>query len=49
MNQGTVIAKCLVKDHLKPYTIEITSSMINAFRGAHMKYKFYLEEVKSKP
>ena len=49
MNQGTVIAKCLVKDHLKPHTIEITSSMIKAFRGTHMKYRFYFEEEKSKP
>ena len=53
MNPGIVIVKPLVKDHmlfhqLKPYTIKITSSMIKAFRGAHIKYKLHLEEEKEK-
>ena len=51
MNPGTVIVKSLVKGHihqLKPHTIEITSSMIKAFRGAHGKNKFDLEEGQNK-
>ena len=53
MNPGTVIAKHLMKDHilfhqLKSHTIKITSSIIKAFRGAHMKYKLQHEEKKKK-
>ena len=51
MNPGTVIVKSLVKGHihqLKLHTIEITSSMIKAFRGVHGKYKFDLEEGQNK-
>ena len=53
MNPGTIIAKHLMKDHilfhqLKSCTIKVTSSMIKAFRGVHMKYKLQHEEKKKK-
>ena len=52
MNPGTVIAKRFVKDymfahHLKPQTIEITSSTVKVFREAHVKNRLNLEKEKT--
>ena len=33
---------------LKPHILKITSSITKAFRGAHMKYKLHLQEIKKK-
>ena len=53
MNSGPVIVKRLVKVHvlfhqLKLHTIQITSSMIKAFRGPHMNYRKPLDQSEKK-
>ena len=53
MGPETVIAKGLIIDqmvanNLKPYTIEITKSMLKAFRSARPSYRIHLEEDKKK-
>ena len=52
MSSESLIAKRVVKDHmlafdLKPHTIEITSSIVKAFKSGRKKYE-YLEEEKRK-
>lgn len=47
----TIISKRIIKDHmlandLKPFTIEINSSLIKAFRSARMKYEEFLKSKK---
>ena len=53
MSSESLIAKRVVKDHmlafdLKPHTIEITSSIVKAFKSGRKKYHEYLEEEKRK-
>ena len=52
MSSESLIAKRVVKDHmlafdLKPHTIEITISIVKAFKSGRKKYE-YLEEEKRK-
>jgi len=47
----TIISKRIIKDHMlandmKPFTIEIDSSLIRAFRSARMKYEEFLKSKK---
>ena len=51
MTPATIISRRMIKDHLianvlKPHTVEITSSLIKAFRSARQKYMDELEEAK---
>ena len=51
MTPATIISRRTIKDHLianglKPHTVEITSSIIKAFRSARQKYMDELEEAK---
>ena len=53
MSPETVIAKRLIKDHmlsndLKPHNIDISKSMVKAFRSAHGKYQMHLEDQRQK-
>ena len=53
MSLETVIAKRLMKDHmrsndLKPHNIDISKSMVTAFKGAHGKYQMHLEDQRQK-
>ena len=53
MSPETVIAKRLIKDHmlsndLKPHNINISKSMVKAFKSAHGKYKMHLEDQRQK-
>ena len=51
MTPATIISRRAIKDHLianglKPHIVEITSSLIKAFRSAREKYMDELEEAK---
>ena len=53
MSPETVIAKRLIKGHvlsndLKPHNIDISKSMIKAFKSAHGKYQMHLEDQQQK-
>ena len=53
MSPKTVVCKRMIKDHmlsfnLKPHTIEITNSLIVAFKSSRQRYEIHLEEDKKK-
>ena len=53
MSRESLTAKRIIKDHmlankLKPHTIEIIKSIVQAFRSDRQKYEVHLEEEKKK-
>ena len=53
MSAEIVIAKRLIKNHmlsndLKPHNIDISKSMVKAFKSAHGKYQMHLEDQRQK-
>ena len=53
MSTDTIISERIIKDHmlannLKPYTININSSIMKTFRSARMKYEEYSTSEKEK-
>ena len=49
MSPKAVIAKLLIKDHmlsndLKPHNIDISKSMVKAFKSTQRKYQMHLED-----